>query len=111
MIKIRIKPHPSGGYKSMEISGHAEYAEYGKDIVCAGVSALVETAVLGLENVVGIKPLVNKKQGFFILKLPDSMTEEESKNAAIILETIFLGLEDIAKSYPLNIRTEITEEV
>ena len=95
----------------MEISGHAEYAEYGKDIVCAGVSALVETAVLGLENVVGVKPLVNKKQGFFILKLPDSMTEEESKNAAIILETIFLGLEDIANSYPLNIRTEITEEV
>lgn len=111
MIKIRVKPNPSGGYKSMEISGHAEYAEYGKDIVCAGVSALVETAVLGLENVVGVKPLVNKKQGFFILKLPDSMTEEESKNAAIILETIFLGLEDIANSYPLNIRTEITEEV
>ena len=111
MIKIRIKPHPSGGYKSMEISGHAEYAEYGKDIVCAGVSALAETAVLGLENVVGVKPLVNKEQGCFILKLPDNMTEDEFKKAAIILETIFLGLVDIANSYPLNIRTEITEEV
>ena len=111
MIKVKVKPHPSGGYKSIEISGHAEYAEYGKDIVCAGVSALKETAVLGLENVVGIKPLVNKKEGCFTLKLPDNMTAQELKKAAIILETIFLGIEDISKSYPLNIRTGIIEEV
>ncbi|MDD4570523.1 MAG: ribosomal-processing cysteine protease Prp, partial [Tepidanaerobacteraceae bacterium] len=87
------------------------YAEYGKDIVCAGVSALTETAVLGLKNIAGIKPLVYKKEGCLILKLPDNMTPEELKKAAIILETIVLGLEDISKSYPSNIRTEIIEEV
>ncbi len=111
MIKVRIKSHPFGGYKSIEISGHAEYADYGKDIVCAGVSALAETAVLGLENVVGIKPVVNKKPGCFTLKLPDDMTAEEFKKATIILETIFLGIQDIAESYPSNIQTELIEEV
>lgn len=111
MIKVRVKPNPSGGYKSLEISGHAEYAEYGKDIVCAGVSALAETAVLGLKHVACVKPIVGKKQGNFVIKLPKDMTAKESAKAAIILETIFLGLEDISKSYPSNITTEIIEEV
>lgn len=111
MIQVRAKRHPSGGYKFLEISGHANYDEYGKDIVCAGVSALAETAVLGLEHVACIKPQVYKKQGYFMLKLPDNMQSKELKKAAIILETIFLGLKDISKSYPSNIRTEIIEEV
>ncbi|HHX23220.1 MAG: ribosomal-processing cysteine protease Prp [Tepidanaerobacteraceae bacterium] len=111
MIKVRVQPHPYRGYKYMEISGHAQYAEYGKDIVCAGVSALTETAVLGLKNVVGIDPLVYRKEGCLILKLPDNMTLEELEKAAIILETIFLGLKDISKDYPSNVHTEIIEEV
>ncbi|HHY70652.1 MAG TPA: ribosomal-processing cysteine protease Prp [Thermoanaerobacterales bacterium] len=111
MINVKVESHPLGGYKSIEISGHAEYAEYGKDIVCAGVSVLAETAVLGLKHNVGIKPLINKEQGCFILKLPDNMTAEEYKKTAMILKTIILGLEDISKSYPLNIHMEIIEEV
>ncbi|NLZ53224.1 MAG: ribosomal-processing cysteine protease Prp [Thermoanaerobacteraceae bacterium] len=111
MIQVRAKRHPFGGFESLEISGHAKYAEYGKDIVCAGVSALAETAILGLEHVACIKPFVKKRQGYFMMKLPDNMQTEELKKAAVILETIFLGLKDISKSYPSNIRTEIVEEV
>ena len=33
MIRVRAKRHPQGGYELLEISGHASYAEYGKDIV------------------------------------------------------------------------------
>jgi uncharacterized protein YsxB (DUF464 family) len=111
MIQVRAKRHPLGGYKSLEILGHAKYAEYGKDIVCAGVSALAETAILGLEHVACIKPIVKKRQGYFVLKLPDNMQIEELTKAAIILETIFLGLIDISKSYPSNIQIELIEEV
>ncbi len=35
----------------VKVSGHADYAEKGKDIVCAGVSAIVQTAVLGLQAI------------------------------------------------------------
>lgn len=111
MIEVRLKPHSLGGYKSIEMLGHAQYADYGKDIVCAGISALIQTAVLGLENVVNIKPSVQKKQGYFLLKLPDNMTMEELEKAKIILDTTFLGIEDISKSYPLNIRLKVLEEV
>ena len=111
MIKVKAKIYPSGEYKLLEIYGHAQYAEYGKDIVCAGVSALAETAVLGLEKIAGIKPKLKKQEGYFVLRLPKNMSSEEALKASLILETIFLGLEDIAKSYPSNIQTEKIEEV
>ena len=34
----------------IEISGHAGYAEAGKDIVCAGVTALTQTLIRSLEG-------------------------------------------------------------
>lgn len=42
MIDIYIDEH------TISIQGHAGYAEPGKDIVCAGVSAILQTAQLGL---------------------------------------------------------------
>ena len=36
---------------SIVIEGHAEYAEHGKDIVCAAVSVILQTAQLGLMSI------------------------------------------------------------
>lgn len=49
MIKVYISQKE--GDISIDVVGHAEYDEYGKDIVCAGVSAIVQTAILGLEAI------------------------------------------------------------
>lgn len=38
-------------HSSIKIKGHAEYAEHGKDIVCAAVSAILQTAQLGLSEI------------------------------------------------------------
>ena len=45
MIKVIIKD------KNITISGHANYDEYGKDIVCAAVSATVITTVNGILSI------------------------------------------------------------
>jgi len=111
MIRIRVKRHPLGGYDLLEFSGHAHYAEYGKDIICAAVSALAETAVLGLEHLADIKPIVKKREGYLLLKLPDNIQVEALTKAAIILDTVFLGLKDISKSYPSYVKIEPIEEV
>jgi len=42
MITIKITDN------SIEIEGHADYAEHGSDIVCSAVSAVLQTAQLGL---------------------------------------------------------------
>ena len=47
MIEVRIRP------ERMEISGHAGYAELGKDIVCAGVTALMQTLIQSIKDLAG----------------------------------------------------------
>ena len=45
MIRVNITP------TSIQISGHAGYDVHGKDIVCASVSAILQTAQLGLMQI------------------------------------------------------------
>ncbi|HHW02005.1 MAG TPA: ribosomal-processing cysteine protease Prp [Thermoanaerobacterales bacterium] len=111
MIKILVVRDTGGNFKSMEISGHAGFADYGRDIVCAGVSALVETCILGFENVAGTKPHVLKEEGYLLLELTQKVPEEALVKAGIIIETILLGLKDIAKSYPDYVQLETKKEV
>ena len=47
MIKIKVSKE-GNKYKNIVITGHANYAEYGKDIVCAAVSATVLTTLNGI---------------------------------------------------------------
>jgi uncharacterized protein YsxB (DUF464 family) len=48
---ININVDQKNGEMTISIKGHANYDQYGKDIVCAGVSAIAQTAVLGLESI------------------------------------------------------------
>ena len=41
MIDVTLFQNDSGDYVGFRMTGHAEYAEYGSDIVCAAVSVLV----------------------------------------------------------------------
>ena len=66
MIKITIKKNKNF-IEEIRIHGHAKYDEYGKDIVCAGVSSDLITKVIdciifdneSLEN--------NEKNNFYII--------------------------------------------
>jgi uncharacterized protein YsxB (DUF464 family) len=49
MIKVRVDM--GSGDLTIDVKGHAGYAPHGQDIVCAAVSAIVQTAVLGLESI------------------------------------------------------------
>ena len=64
MIKVVIKND------SITISGHANYDEYGKDIVCAAVSATVITTVNGILSIdeTSIEVVENGKVEIKILK-------------------------------------------
>lgn len=64
-IKINIKDKQ----KSIAITGHAEYDEHGKDIVCASVSTIFQLAIMGLSalaeqfpNHIKITEVYNEKQ-------------------------------------------------
>ncbi|WP_422444597.1 ribosomal-processing cysteine protease Prp [Thermoanaerobacterium sp. DL9XJH110] len=111
MIRIEVVRDAGEKFKRLEISGHAGYAEYGRDIVCAAVSALAETAALGLEKIAGVRPLVKKREGYFLLKLPENINEDAYTRSSIIIETICLGLVDMSKSYPSHVQVKMKKEV
>lgn len=79
-----------------EIKGHAGFDEYGKDVVCAGVSALAQTALLGLCDLLG-SVNVMKESGY--LKVSLSWKQAQGEGPKAVLRTLELGLKAIEKSY------------
>lgn len=96
MINISIKQKDKLIYL-IEVKGHANYAEEGYDIICASVSSIVQTAVLGLVKVLfeKIEYTVEERDGYLKCKLdnPNDKTE-------IILQTMKEGLKDIESQFP-----------
>lgn len=49
MIKVKIFRNSTGKINGFKVTGHGvDMAPHGQDIVCAGVSALTQTAILGV---------------------------------------------------------------
>ncbi len=90
-------------------SGHTGYGEQGEDIVCAGVSTLTQTALLGLLQVVAInvKFTVDEQTGYLRFTLPQNLTKEERHDADIVLNTMLCGLMDLYEQYSDYINLEV----
>lgn len=80
----------------LTVEGHAGYAEYGKDIVCAGVSAVTLGGLNNLTNPESFE--LKTDNGLVNIRVKDNtlITEHDK----IVLETIITQLETIAESYP-----------
>ena len=82
------------------ISGHSGYAEAGKDIVCAAISAVVTMAEATINDVCGAKAKVRVKdeQARVTLTLPASCDEEETVQA--VLAGMMVTLMSMRDDYP-----------
>jgi len=87
------------------IKGHGGGTE-GNDIVCAAVSAVSQTALSGLLHYVEEGIFWEKKKGY--LKIKNKTQEwEKQKSASIILNTLLLGLKNIACEFPQRVNIKI----
>lgn len=93
---------------SMTLSGHAGYAEPGKDIVCAGASALIYAVPEELRSR-GFKYFADaaEKEGFITIKAYPSA--EERHSCLVIFDTVFSGLKELARNYPQYVHVEKEE--
>jgi uncharacterized protein YsxB (DUF464 family) len=91
------------GYSAI---GHSGYAEAGADIVCAAISALTQTMLNGLKNVLKAPVMFDQDDdGAFIeAKLTPEATEEQVQQAQLLLVTLLEGLQAIQREYPRNLR-------
>ncbi len=89
--------------------GHTGYSEKGEDIVCAALSSVVQTALLGLLAIakVNVKYKVDEANGYLEFSLPSNLNQEQRKNSDIILNTMLCGISDLREGYSDYINLEV----
>lgn len=93
MIEVRIRP------ERIEISGHAGYAEPGKDIVCAGVTALTQTLIQSIDDLTDDKIEYRISPGKVEVEYRN--LSEKSKT---LVDSFFIGVSMIADEFPEYVR-------
>ncbi|MFN2745071.1 MULTISPECIES: ribosomal-processing cysteine protease Prp [Bacillus] len=102
MIQATItRSRSNKSIQSFEMSGHANFAEHGQDLVCAGASAVAFGAVNAVMKLTGIEPVVDLggDGGFLSFKFPDDADQEALKKAQLLLEGMVVSLETIERDY------------
>ncbi len=87
-----------------KVYGHSGYAKVGKDIVCAAVSSIMQTAALGLGKVAKIEVKYTIKESYFECLLPQNLDCHKREQADIILETMIIGVKSFEEQYRKYIR-------
>ena len=93
MIDITVQPD------RITVSGHAEYAEPGKDIVCAAISTLSQVFVASVEELTAAQIKTAQTGGYM-----EIVIEESTERAQVLLDSCLLGCRMIADQYPDNVR-------
>ncbi|RQD76828.1 MAG: ribosomal-processing cysteine protease Prp [Candidatus Syntrophonatronum acetioxidans] len=109
MVRVRISRDQRGRVNSFKVWGHASFAPHGQDIVCAAVSAVTQTTVIGLKKVLQVKPLLNIREGLLECSVPRNLTRSEGEKVDLLMEVMVAGLEEIKKEYPSYIEVEICD--
>ena len=81
------------------VSGHAQYEASGKDIVCAGVTALVTPLIDAITALTNDKIQYEIMPGWADIHFRD--LSEESK---LLVDSFFLGVCNIANEFPDHVR-------
>ena len=101
MIKVKITKEGSL-IKNIIITGHANYAEYGKDIVCAATSATVLTTLNGIIALDNSILEVKEEQDKMTINI---LKEDNTSNK--LIDNMINCLNKLAIDYPKNIKIEI----
>ena len=93
MIKVLITREESK-FVSLEVKGHANSAEQGKDLVCAGVTAILAGGFNNLESPKSFE--LKLDEGHALAKA----IKEVSSHDEIVMETIINSLKTMEESWP-----------
>lgn len=88
---------------TLTVTGHANFAEYGKDIVCAGISSLVQALIGWIEENFQKDAcvMVDPEEGVVIVAC------EGGDDVAAVFYMASIGLAQIADSYPDHMQIDI----
>ena len=96
MIKINVKKD-KGRYFGFTCKGHAEYAEYGSDIVCSAISILVINTINSIESFTDCSLSVSdeEKTGEIRVEFPDGSDEK----ASLLMDAMLICIRSVEEQY------------
>jgi uncharacterized protein YsxB (DUF464 family) len=97
MINVTIFKKSDGGFDGFKVTGHAGFAEEGKDVVCAAVSALVINTINSIEQLTNDKFLAESDENDGRIKL--KFLSENSKETKLLMESLILGIKGVKEDY------------
>lgn len=107
MIEITVFRDREGRITGFRAVGHSGWAQRGSDIVCAGVAALTQTAVMGLVHHLGVHVHTEAGDGLLACRLPEGDGDDEGpvgdRAVQAVLGTMVLGLREIVRQYPRHV--------
>lgn len=95
MIVINVSP------STIRIRGHAGYAPHGRDVVCAGVTALTQTLLESVERLAGDKMEYEISPGRADIEIKDLQGKSQ-----VLVDSFFIGVKMIADEFPDYVRVE-----
>lgn len=93
MIKVVIENN------KIDVKGHANYSEYGKDIVCASVSTLVISTINNIIDIDEESILYEENENEIKIEI-----KKDNEIVKKLIDNMVLMLEDLEKDYPKNIK-------
>ena len=103
MIKASFYYDQAGSLRAFDFSGHAGFADRGSDIVCAAVSAIGQTVIGTIEELVGpefsyeLDPIEGKIA--CSLRPDDHYSETEKIALGALMFSAYIGIEQLVPNY------------
>ena len=108
MVRVTVFTE-QGTPVGFELSGHANQGAYGEDIVCAGISAITETALLGITDVLQLDAATAREEGHVRCELSRDIAGEDLVKAAVVFNTMIAGLRSLHQAYPKSLKFSYRE--
>ena len=91
------------------MSGHADFAEHGQDLVCAGASAVSFGAVNAIMELTGIEPEIEQgSSGFLKVVFPAGLDEKTDEQVQLLVRGMIVSLKTIEHDYGQYIKITFT---
>ncbi|MBB5180749.1 hypothetical protein HNQ44_002178 [Planomicrobium koreense] len=108
MIRVNVT-ETSNRISSFEMSGHADFAEHGQDLVCAGASAVSFGAVNAIMELTGIEPKIKQSSsGFLKVVFPAGLDEKTDEQVQLLVRGMIVSLKTIEHDYGQYIKITFT---
>lgn len=109
MIRVLIRRKPNRDIIGFTLQGHADYDEAGKDIVCAGVTAVTFGTVNAVEALLklDLEPKTPER-GHLDVHVPERVPNDIGPQLQLLLESMVHMIKGIESSYGKYVKVKET---